>query len=48
MAAGIAGTELPMDQLMRDSCGRVDTSHLRVKGSKGYQSANVLSRLFWL
>ena len=31
-----------------DSCSRVDTSHLRVKGSKGYQSANVFSRLFWL
>ena len=48
MAASIAGTGLSMDQLMRDSCGQVDTSHLRVKGAKGYQSANFLSRVFWL
>ena len=50
MAASIAGTGLPMDQLMRESCGQVDISHLRVrvKGAKGYQSANFLSRLFWL
>ena len=32
---------------MKDSCGQVDTSHLWVKGVKGYLSANVLSRLFW-
>ena len=45
MAEG-TGFRNPLDEV--DSCGQVDTSHLRVKGPKGYQFANVLSRLFWL
>ena len=45
----VATTRLSSDDHDQvDSCSRVDSSHLRVKGAKGYQSASVLSRLFWL
>ena len=45
----MASTRLSVDDHSQvDSCSRADTSHLRVKGAKGYQSANVLSRIFWL